>query len=191
MDGSIDGMGIVHTMHRNDSMPPHHTTPCATSQHARRLERPELRDDILTQVRSVNVMHASTSITLYMRMDRSIRRIPIPISVCTCKVRDGFRLHRAIDAAVVPSLLVEANRHLDMLKSMAGGPTQRSGAAAARASSSFWAPDPWMVAQGQGGQEQQEEERVVGEGWPWERDRDAGDGSGGGDGGSDQGGKKG
>lgn len=97
-----------------------------------------------------------------------------PFSTTTTQqVRDGFRLHRAIDATVVPSLLVEANRHLDMLKSMASGPSappQRRSSlnSVSSSSSSFWAPDPWMVQQGE--KEEEEEERRVGEGWPWERD---------------------
>lgn len=87
---------------------------------------------------------------------------------------------------MVPSLLVEANRHLDMLKSMAGGnaaPQRRSSLASSSSSSSssFWAPDPWMVqgssGEGQGGEE---EERKVGEGWPWERDEEGGGAEGGG-----------
>lgn len=89
-----------------------------------------------------------------------------------------------MDATVVPSLLVEANRHLDMLKSMAGGPAappqRRSSLASSSSSPSlFGAPNLWMV-QGIIREGEEEEESKVGEGWPWERDDEEGGGEGGG-----------
>ena len=61
---------------------------------------------------------------------------------------DGFRLHRETEEYNVPSLLVEAGRHLKQLESMVP-----------------------KVGGKAGGKEEEEEGKdyVVGDGWPWQK----------------------
>ncbi|GAB5037895.1 Hypothetical protein NocV09_12100030 [Nannochloropsis oceanica] len=91
----------------------------------------------------------------FLRCVGCLERPDLQLDIKT-QIMDGFRLHRDTEEYNISSLLVEANRHLEQLKSMVPKAGRREGGKAGGT---------------KGGKEKEEErkEYVVGEGWPWQK----------------------